>query len=40
VRDSSDLGEVSSASRAPSADTRCAGIFFPFHFLFWTNVLI
>ena len=28
VRDSSDLGEPSSASRAPSADTRCVGFFF------------
>ena len=38
VRDSSDLGEPSSASRAPSADTRCAGISFPLDFLFRTNV--
>jgi len=40
VCDSSDLGEPSSASRALSADTRCAGFFFPFHSLFRTNVLI
>jgi len=30
VRDSSDLGGPSGASRPPSADSRCAGISFPF----------